>query len=364
MNATLSLYLHLVRFGAAFAVVASHLWPIVEPSQPLPWPGHEAVVVFFVLSGIVITYATDQREDNATDYALHRLARLWSVLVPALVLGAAVSQIGHIEELNGNAPVMTGLSETTWRSFANLTFIAQIGNLDLPPALNAPFWSLNYEAWYYVIFGVWLYTRGWLRIVLLPLACIIAGPRILLLLPVWLMGVAVYRLRSTFSERVALGLFLGTIALALAYFHFGVSIQIRSWMIARWPELMASLRASNQFVGDIGLGVIVSLNFAAAASLGRYARPLFLLERPIRIAASYTLSAYLYHMPIFVLFWSGFGIRSRLVYLAVAVLIVMLGRVTEHQIKPARAFLLQMWSARRGFVLQGIETGALRAGKL
>jgi peptidoglycan/LPS O-acetylase OafA/YrhL len=46
--------------------------------------GAEAVDVFFVLSGFVIGYATDSRERTPLTYAINRLARIYSVAIPAL----------------------------------------------------------------------------------------------------------------------------------------------------------------------------------------------------------------------------------------------------------------------------------------
>jgi len=382
MNPALSIYLDLVRFGAALVVVLAHAWPVVEPRHPLPWPGHHAVVVFFVLSGIVITHATTKRAIDAREYAVHRLARLWSVAVPALLLGAAVCQIDGLEWADDTALLSAGFGKLLARSFANLAFMAQVWGVDAQPPLNAPFWSLNYEAWYYVLFGIWLYVPGRLRLACLLAVAAVVGPRILLLLPIWLMGVAVYRLAPSVRvaradatavagppvdaaarrrrEAAGLAVFLLTMVLALAWIQGDLSSRLRALIDVRWPDLSASLHASSMFAGDSALGVIVSLHFAAVPSLGRFARPLLWLQRPIRVAASYTLSAYLYHMPLLVLLWSGLGLQSRWVYLPLAILIVGLGRVTEHQLAAAQALLRWLLAVGRRAV--GRRTGGRQAG--
>ena len=48
--------------------------------------GHSAVVIFFVLSGYVITYVASERETTLRDYALSRCARIYAVAVPTLLL--------------------------------------------------------------------------------------------------------------------------------------------------------------------------------------------------------------------------------------------------------------------------------------
>ena len=87
----LSVYLDLVRFAAALTVMLHHVWPTVFPDRPLPWPGHDAVVVFFVLSGLVIAHAVDRPGRTVADYCQHRIARIGPVAFPALLLSAAIA---------------------------------------------------------------------------------------------------------------------------------------------------------------------------------------------------------------------------------------------------------------------------------
>ncbi len=108
---SLSIYLDLVRFGAAVVVVLSHTWPVLFPAHPLPWPGHQAVVVFFVLSGFVICHAA-RPGLTLSEYALHRCARIWSVAPPALILAGGVSILVHGRGLTESAPAAEELG--TW----------------------------------------------------------------------------------------------------------------------------------------------------------------------------------------------------------------------------------------------------------
>ena len=52
-------------------------------------------MVFFVLSGFVIAYVSEQKEHTLREYSISRLARLWSVAVPALILTIALDQLGR-----------------------------------------------------------------------------------------------------------------------------------------------------------------------------------------------------------------------------------------------------------------------------
>jgi peptidoglycan/LPS O-acetylase OafA/YrhL len=54
---------------------------------------------------------------------------------------------------------------------------------------NGPLWSLSYEAGYYVLFAAAFFLSGIRRIAVLALLTFLVGPRVLLLIPAWLMGV-------------------------------------------------------------------------------------------------------------------------------------------------------------------------------
>src|ERR1700744_2946758 len=60
--------------------------------------GHQAVVIFFVLSGYLISGSIFRLVESGKWswrlYLTHRLVRLWIVLLPALVLGAILDNTG------------------------------------------------------------------------------------------------------------------------------------------------------------------------------------------------------------------------------------------------------------------------------
>jgi peptidoglycan/LPS O-acetylase OafA/YrhL len=92
-----SLYLDFLRFSAAMVVFFSHiasqdltngfLWQFKAYAQT-------AVMIFFVMSGYVIGFVTHEKEKNLTDYAIARVSRLWSIVIPALILTAICDYIG------------------------------------------------------------------------------------------------------------------------------------------------------------------------------------------------------------------------------------------------------------------------------
>lgn len=99
MNRGFSLYLDTLRFLAALAVFVSHLAYARFTNGNLQWIrdinlGSDAVVVFFVLSGYVIAYTTFARDRGRAAYAEARIARLYSVVIPALLLTFALDTFG------------------------------------------------------------------------------------------------------------------------------------------------------------------------------------------------------------------------------------------------------------------------------
>jgi peptidoglycan/LPS O-acetylase OafA/YrhL len=333
----LSLYLDASRFGAALAVLLTHLWPLAFPLIPLPWPGHEAVVVFFVLSGYVISHAAGRPGENASRFVLHRSARILSVTWPALLLAALIAPAVSSQALPLAGRLSDGPLDFAWRTGVNALFMGQSWGLDIAPPFNAPYWSLNFEVWYYVLFGVWTYGSRSARPWLLALACLLAGPKVLLMGPLWLLGVAAQRWSPHWHARRASLLFVLSLLAALALFHFDVSRQIRAWAITHWPAIWAELDGANQFIGDYLLGLCVALNFMAASRLPTLLHLLQPIERLIRLLASFTLSTYLYHMPVAALIWVGAGIREPLPFLGLTLLgIAALGSMTERQLPLAR----------------------------
>jgi peptidoglycan/LPS O-acetylase OafA/YrhL len=337
----LSLYFDVVRFAAAIVVMLSHIWPLMFPHTPLPWPGHAAVVVFFVLSGYVIAFATDRPNLLARTYAIHRAVRILSVTVPALLLSVVIAPYVAAGGAVPFAGPMSIPDPEFWRAICvNLFFMGESWLGSSTPPFNPPFWSLSYEVWYYVIFGVWIFSTAKWRPWLTAAAVFLAGFNIVLLLPVWLLGVLIYRKKVLLPESIALKLFAATVVIGLAYYWLDCSVRIRGYMIAGAPDFIRSLNGSNQFVGDFLLGLIVAANFIAAASISRHLDVLRIVARPIRYLASFTLSVYLFHLPLTVFIWNGLHVRSVAGFaLLLLTGIFVLGSMTERKNKLLRDWI-------------------------
>lgn len=173
-----SAHLNMLRGIAAFVVLFGHWrsiffvdWPQVRQRNLFleffygsTKYGHEAVVVFFVLSGYLIGRTVLRPvwagRWSAKHYALHRLIRLELVLLPALLLCWLWDFAGiHLFfpsptylGTSGSSVLLENISYLiNFRIFmGNATFLQTL----LVPCFGSdqPLWSLAYEFWYYALF--------------------------------------------------------------------------------------------------------------------------------------------------------------------------------------------------------------------
>jgi len=109
--------------------------------------GHEAVMVFFVLSGFLVGGQILRRLVNRTFdlrvYMIDRATRIWLPLVPACIVSALV---GAFALEQPTRPLQI---------FLNAVGLNEILTDTLPS--NAPLWTLAYEIWFYVTAGAFGY---------------------------------------------------------------------------------------------------------------------------------------------------------------------------------------------------------------
>ena len=307
MSKSFSIYLDLVRFTAACLVYLYHSnqrWLIADP-LPASDYGHSSVIVFFVLSGFIIAYITDTREKQLATYAASRISRIYSVALPAVLLTVFLDGIGRkIYPMPYNYP----FDAIALRATTSLLMLNEWWFLSITSFSNVPYWSIGYEMWYYVFFGVAIFLPKPMRAILLLLLAMVIGPKVVLLAPIWLLGVVLYRWKSlqAIPEYAAWLLLVGTVAGIAAFHQAGVSEKLANLLQVQlgktWYE---ELTFSNHFLADYILGGLVFLNFAAMRTVSHRIAPILnRLERPIRFLAAHTLSLYLLHQPLF-LFWGA-----------------------------------------------------------
>jgi peptidoglycan/LPS O-acetylase OafA/YrhL len=173
------------------------------------------------------------------------------------------------------------------------------------PGTDDAFWSLPFEFWYYIIFGLVYFTRGRRRAALVLLSMVIVGPRILLLFPIWLAGVAAYTL--TRSGRIGpwLGwiLWLGSFVSLVLFKHEETPLR-RAFEIAMLggPDLYTDPVRMFWPLSWI-LGAIVAANIIGFNAVGQlFDRALYFFSAPIRFLAGMTFAIYLFHYPLIYFF--------------------------------------------------------------
>ena len=192
-----------------------------------------AVVIFFVLSGYLVggsvLRALSLKRWSWPDYLVKRLSRLLTVLVPAVVLGAALDQLGrHIfgagsvyNNPRGMDLVVAGDLAARLRPAVLLGNFAFLQTILVPiEGTNVSLWSLANEFWYYLAFPLMVipffahFSRLTRAFSLLGAALILwfVGYKIAILFPIWIMGSAVRKLPNRLTDKQ--GTVGGVLALA------------------------------------------------------------------------------------------------------------------------------------------------------
>jgi peptidoglycan/LPS O-acetylase OafA/YrhL len=307
-----SLYLDLVRFAAALTVFIEHLREHTKIGFAEFWGAHPfwfshwylfsqtAVTVFFVLSGYVIAHVLATRERTPVDYAASRFARLYSVVLPALLLTAVCNYLIELKYPTAFQAFQSG--GTTGVALSYLGTAVFVNRFWLWPDLdppNTPFWTLSFEAFYYLIIAVLVFARGRGRILSMLVLILIAGPSMVLLAPTWLIGYLAYHVpeRSRAGARSAIPLWLVSLAF----------IPLCSFIELHFRETVSFLRTPDHAIGALLAAYAAAISFAVNllafnAFSGRAEPFLAPIAAVIRWLGSMTFALYLFHQPILSLF--------------------------------------------------------------
>jgi peptidoglycan/LPS O-acetylase OafA/YrhL len=292
MTKALSLYLDALRFGAALAVFVSH-YSTGRISGGLFWRfdgGRTAVLVFFVLSGFVIAWVSDTRERTLEEYGLSRVARLYSVIIPAFVVTAVLDSVGKAIDPRLYGPQWGHSTAHPIIDYAlSAVFLGESWTTRVLPGFNVPYWSLNYEAWYYFLFAAAIFLRGRPRIAVVMVAALLAGPRILFLLPVWLMGVAAWRWQAELPRNLGRPLVVACLAGFIVLEAFGGERLFWHPSSGWLPPGFSAY--------DFVLGALAALFIIGLANV-QLPMPRARFERLVRGLAGTSFGLYLLHYPL------------------------------------------------------------------
>lgn len=303
-----SLYLDLIRFLAALCVFLDHISS--EPfTKDLLWPrvgayGDLAVIVFFVLSGFVIAHVTATKEKTASAYFLARGSRLYSVVLLALPLTFIADRLGGWFN-----PEFYALQKVMWKPeslqgyLASLFFLNEyqiFGFEGLSPGTNAPWWSLSFEATYYVLAGLLLFAPRRICLIAAPAILLLAGRTIAILAPLWALGFGLYHFAParTYSRKIwTLGTVAGLGVLFFAPELFG-DFDNFGW---RFPWGCGAFnRNLAQDYGGAGAFSLHLISMRALLTRKRAIAPF--MARMIRSAGALTFPLYCFHYPLLCFF--------------------------------------------------------------
>jgi len=315
-------WLDLMRGVAALAVMAGHIRTLTltdyHPGNSgvagklfyfATGFGHQAVVIFFVLSGFLITMSIHKAVNNGSwspaNYATDRLTRLWIVLLPALLLTLCFDRLGMLLFPDSIAytgqittlPDINPAGKLGWATFAGNVFFLQKIRTEVF-GTNSPLWSLSYEFWYYCIFPLLFfalfrrYENSVRAFTLLAAAGLLwfIGPEARSYFVVWLMGSAAYFLHL----KLNLNRF-GPILIAM--------------VVAVFICLLAGTRVGLYpvFINDFSLGIATAL---LVALTGGQAMTASFLRRTSTFFSNISYTTYLLHMPL-AIFFSSWLLRQR-----------------------------------------------------
>jgi exopolysaccharide production protein ExoZ len=169
------LYIQILRFFAAIAVVAFHAWGVAPNYVAVPdgtasfglWDGGHGVDLFFVISGFIIFYATQNSDLTPGAFLRRRVERivpLYAVVIVAVTVLALLW------------PAVFGTAGwyTPRHILKSLAFVSFTDG-EMPVVYVG--WSLEYEMYFYLVVGLLmaLVTRVWRTVVLLFSLVVITG---------------------------------------------------------------------------------------------------------------------------------------------------------------------------------------------
>jgi len=329
-NQLSSIHLDMLRGLSAVTVVVGHLRSLVfvdfgDVQNPglltkllyfLTGYGHQAVMVFFVLSGYFVT--SHIKRSMETDrwsfksYLVARWSRLSVALLPALLAGLVLDRLGSslfaasgvYSSAAGFGHVVPPVAQANLglgTILANVFFLQTIAAPTL--GTNGPLWSLTNEFWYYLLFPLLTLVLadkrapGWKRAAYAVAAvgiAVLLGPVRFAYFGVWLLGALLTWLPSCSPKA-------GTWALACSAFAF-----VASMVLARFgrlhPELLADSLVALSFTGLV-YGI---MNAEQRSTKGTF------YERAAQSLSAVSYTLYLVHMPLLVFLCAGafHGVRQ------------------------------------------------------
>lgn len=334
-----SLFLDGLRALASQAVVIGHAMSYFgiarfmhEPN--FPWIQNIAVVVFFVMSGIVITYSTMMKSENPSyslgRFVIDRFSRIFTALIPALMLIALIDY---------TVILITPEKYLHYRTFDISNFMANLfmvpdfpyGMFDLTSfGSGAVLWTVAIEWWIYICFGVLFFVfSGRTKLSPLIIAIFIWSAILPInrmfdgrgngLTIIWVYGMLLFIAYPYYKKRV------GSLSLSLLIFVSALALCIH-----RQTEVVSGY--DKYFALYSAMLVMSLMTLSNSFALEK-------LKWSIKLTASYSFTLYLVHYSILEFLYTAFptwgGMEKFMTGFIVANIAAFgLSRVTEVRMTP------------------------------
>lgn len=313
------------------------------------WAGHEAVTVFFVLSGFVLTMSILGRPEKYVFYAIRRFARIWlpfcaSILLAALASAAAL-QIAHPQGLSAWILSVLYVPHDVSQIFVQLLMGGLIGQMSLNPVM----WSLVHELRISFLMPVIIFLANRHPYILLAVCCACLVPG---LAGANVYSLTAYSLQGSFAQTAnyiplfamgsllalhhkAIGDRIGRLGQAPTIILFATSVLL---LLCKW------LFTDNAFLihvaNALGASLVIALAFGVLRVRSKLEHSAFLWFGKI----SYSL--YLTHLPLMALTLAAFSIFLPLpIGIAAAIVVVIAAANLFHVLveRPVHVFASRLF---------------------
>ncbi len=349
------MFLNVIRFTACEMVVLGHFLTKYQPTPTLPsftfgsTIGGTAVLLFFILSGLLICYSLKSKLQHPAyrfrSFFVERFSRIYSSLVPALLIGAVI--VVFIYTTN---PVYFESLCTMQSMPSPLTFGLTLGMLDRFPAsvfgwhlpfpsvtpfgFNGILWTLVVEWWIYMFFG-WLVIGslgfigkrqrgGFYKIIFVVAAAFLSLVLATLfqeyssLIIVWVAGAALMLVISSGAVRTKLSGILPRRALGSLFVVSLATALYAVYLTFVWTHNYYDVNLGLLLLAFVFLGVLF-LNGNSVKQASKWVNSRVIGWVAVGAGFSYTL--FLTHYPI-IIFLNGLNLPINRYYMLIPILFI------------------------------------------
>ena len=236
------------------------------------------------------------------------MVRLWSVALPALFLGAVLDHFGRSihPQTYGN---IFSADHLGLKYLISGLFLHESWFFSMRPGSNGPFWSLSYEFFYYLIFGAIALLPSFRSKLLAGLSfCLLAGPKVLILFPCWLVGCLSYWGCKKIRPNTIVSFCL--LVFSLYFLVSTFAPRWATWTPVGFPGLgVTPLFYSAKYLDDYSIALASGLLlFSLSRWFSLEMKPSGLLSTLIQTCSKCSFSLYAIHFPLMAFFgalWAG-----------------------------------------------------------